>query len=158
MTATSHLAALLTAVVGGIAALGGGALVVSGMHMLRTRDLGLGGVGLILVAALVVLPGIVCLALAWPVYRRRRGAIKAVLSIASFHLLLTLFVGFSALSSPGPRGTTAWLILVMTAMQIGQICCLARSFAASSRKPQGRGFEPIMNAPAGDTPRLQVPR
>jgi hypothetical protein len=164
MTSTSHVAALVTAVVGSIAALGGAAFVVSGIHTLQTRDLGLGGVGLtiglILLAALVVLPGILCLALVWFIYHSRRWAIKAVLSIALFHLLLTLFGGFTALSSSGPRGRAFFLILVVTAMQIVQIYCLARSFPANSREPRARGFEPIMNPPAatGDTSRLQVRR
>ena len=152
MTATCHVAGLLTAVVGGIAALGGGVLLVSGMRTLQTRDLGLGGVGLtiglILLTALVVLPGILCLALARLICRGRRGAIKAVLSVASSHLLLTLFVGFTALTSPSPPGIMAWLILPMAAMQIVQIWCLARSFAASPREPQSRGFEPIIKAPS----------
>ena len=141
-----RLAAIATIALGCAATVGGAAVVISGVHLLQTRDLGLGGVGLviglILVCALLVLPGVVYLALAWPARRGRAWAIRSAISLASLHLLLALFVGLGAVSGAEPLA--ALTVGAVAVLLTGSLGCLLRCLAAArALKPEPRGFVPI---------------
>ena len=141
-----RVAGIVTAALGCAATLGGTFLVTSGIHLLQTRELGLGAVGLviglILVCALLVLPGVTYLAVAWPARRGRAWAIRSAAAIGSLHLLLAMFIAFGLLSQADSEPTAVLIVAAVVAFMIGYLVWLLRCLAAARvLQPQPRGFE-----------------
>lgn len=136
-----------TALLGLLAAGAGSAIIVSGVHALRTRELGLGAVGLqialILVAAVLVVPGLFYLLLSLPLCRGRRWAATCVIGIASLHLLLLLLLASMAWAQPERHARALMSIGGIALLLCGYVCCLLRCLRLT-QDAQRREFESVV--------------